>query len=356
MDILNNKAKEMTSSSSETAQRAKKATQRVKKLIKEYDNAFLPSQNVKSYSTVNNTPKGMKLPYENEFVFSACSSNYKTWQKNEFDKYLEKKYAKDIQSLLSSFVTTQLHNLKENDRTVVIMDVDDVMLNSLETVIDIINEDLKEKLLSTEDVKTWDFQVILRKIAKSNNPNKHLYTTTKDIVHIFDEDNRFCDRVTIKEGWRDFFADKDIQKKFGILFFTQGTFDSNDFKQDYLRRELGFEFTQPLELKEPPKSQMSCSFLGVSSSQRKTDYLGNLDLKGTVQVEDNYNNLKNSQCTFKILLTNDRETDFNQVAVNDENTYVANTIEEVVEMLKFISENKEFLDNESGENNEQFSF
>ena len=69
-----------------------------------------------------------------------------------------------------------------------------------------------------------------------------------------------------------------------------------------------------------------------------------------------YNNLKNSQCTFKILLTNDRKTDFNQVAVNDENTYIANTVEEVIEMLKFVSENKEFLDNKSSENNESYLF
>lgn len=351
MDNLNNKTKETTSRTAFS-----ESIQRVKELIEEYDNTFSPSQNVKSYSTVNNTSKGIKVPYENEFIFSTVSSNYKTWQKNEFDKHTKKKYAKDIQSLLSSFVTTQLHNLKENDRTVVIMDVDDVILNSLETVINIINEDLKEELLSTEDVKTWDFQAILRKIAKSNNPNKYLYTTTKDIVHIFDEDSRFRDRVTIKEGWRDFFADKDIQKKISILFFTQGTFNSNDFKQDYLRRELGFEFTQPLELKETPKSQMPCSFLGVNSSQRKIDYLQDLDLKGIVQVEDNYNNLKNSQCTFKILLTNDRKTDFNQVAVNDENTYIANTVEEVIEMLRFVSENEEFLDNKSSENNENYLF
>mgnify|MGYP006928563935 CR=1 FL=1 len=347
----------------------KKAVGRIEELSKEYkeltkrvkksegvfhEDVFLSQQKGRNKRNTDNASEGINLPYEKEFIFSTGSSTYTEWLKNEYERTDRVANSKNLQKLFSDYIDMQLNSLEKEQRIIIFMDVDDVMLNSLETVIEIINEDLEDNLIFVEDVKTWDFQVILRKIAKSNNPNKHLYTTKQDIINIFDEDERFQERIRLKEEWLDFFDNKDNHDKFGILFFTQGSVNNNNFKFDFLSKVLGIDFTYSFNLSEDRESaeenfesQIPCNFLGISNTQIKTDFLQSTkSLKNVIQIDDNYKNLKNSKCGFKILLTNERETEFNQIADNNTHTYRANNVSEIIELLNFISKNKEFLDTE----------
>ena len=339
----------------EVVGRVKELTKKYKELtkgVKKHEGVFLSQQEIRTKRNTNNTSEGINLPYEKEFIFSTGSSTYKEWLKNEYERIDKVANSKNLQKLFSNYIDMQLQLLEKDKRIIIIMDIDDVMLNSLETIIEIINEDLREDLLSIQDIKTWDFQVVLRKIAKSNNPYKHLYTTKQDIIHIFDEDERFQNRISLKEEWLEFFDNKENHDKFGILFFTQGSVNNNDFKFNFLKKVLGIDFTYSFNLldnidSENYDSQIPCNYLGISNTQIKTDFLQSAkSLKNVIQIDDNYRNLRNSKCGFKILLTNERETDFNQIADNDTNTYRANNVSEIIDLLGFISKNKEFLDTE----------
>ena len=62
------------------------------------------------------------------------------------------------------------------------------------------------------------------------------------------------------------------------------------------------------------------------------------DMKGGIQVDDVFYNLENTNARLKILLKNDRDTDYNDILTcegNTEDLYVINTLKELKDILIF---------------------
>ena len=78
---------------------------------------------------------------------------------------------------------------------------------------------------------------------------------------------------------------------------------------------------------------MNVDFIGLIEGQKKSD----IDMTNGIQVDDRYDNL-NTNATYKILLKNCIETDYNQLLDIREDVYITNTFDEVVESIKFLSQ------------------
>ena len=64
---------------------------------------------------------------------------------------------------------------------------------------------------------------------------------------------------------------------------------------------------------------------------------------GGIQIDDNYNNLRTTDASVKILLKNGIGTNYNDYYLtsdNLQNLYIVDNIEEVVQILDFISVNE----------------
>ena len=69
----------------------------------------------------------------------------------------------------------------------------------------------------------------------------------------------------------------------------------------------------------------------------KNIYLETSIFPFTIQVDDNYSNLHSKSGDLKILLKNNRETDYNQAEGGREDLYIVNTLKEIAEIIWFYS-------------------
>lgn len=191
-------------------------------------------------------------------------------------------------------------------------DVDDIMLNSLETSVKIINfeynalHNLPPK--SASDVRDWNMKSIYRDI------------TPEQIEEIF-ESEEFWKNVEFRAELNSLLTGK-ILKKYKHTFVTKGTQKNLEYKREFLSINLDCfdEF----------------NFIGIESHISK----GQIDMSGGIFIDDNIENLLESNADIKILLTNNHETRYNNAfgEFNDklpDNLYMANNLSQVVAILEF---------------------
>lgn len=201
--------------------------------------------------------------------------------------------------------------------TTLYLDVDDVVLNSCETTIDIINEKYRKPLglpaKTIKDLKDWGFKSIYKDI------------TSEELNEIFCS-REFWDRVTIKSTFYSLIS-SGILKNYEIIFVTKGNDRNISYKEKLFRKVFG--------------GILEYELISIPCHVDKST----IDMAGGIQVDDNFRNLIHTNAALKILVTNGLETNFNNAyrsidndsdnLLYNDNLYYINDIEDIKEILEF---------------------
>ena len=261
---------------------------------------------------------------------------------NAINTYTNKK-----QSTNQSVSYKEANKKTKHIKPIIFMDVDDVVIDTHQTIINILNSRFNLGL-TIEDVKEWGFDRILERLNNAiksdfNLENRitvegyHLPLTIEYIINIFDSDD-FWNEVRFKTH-----AEKmlnNLYHQYDIIFISQGT------KKNLIRKEAWLSLFAPCEFEilkvgyHESKStiiekKMNNIVMGLIERGVKTEVINSLF---TVQVDDKYSNLE-GMCDLKILLKNNRATYFNQIEDSTrEDLYVMNDLRDVENTLKFYSQ------------------
>jgi len=195
-------------------------------------------------------------------------------------------------------------------------DVDDVILNSLETSIDIINKKYNEPHnlpnKTIKDAKDWNMKSIYSELKP------------EQLIDIFECDD-FWNNIRLRDDFIQIITKK-LLSKYQHCFVTKGTQLNLELKRDFLKEELS-KFNVDFE---------HFDFIGVELENSK----GNIDMSNNILIDDNIINLLESNAKIKILITNGNNTCYNNAfgSYNDQipdNFYVVNNLKQVGEILKF---------------------
>ena len=187
------------------------------------------------------------------------------------------------------------------------LDIDDVVLNTQETIIDLLNE-RRGTQRRWQDQRDYQF--------------KNLFRIDIDELNSLFVDPEFFSKVRAKDLALDILTDEEIKSNYEINFITIGEEKNLEFKEKYLRDVLGYDF----------------KFIGILRGSMLFGEKASYDMKGGIQVDDVFCNLENTNARLKILLKNDRDTDYNDILTSEGNTedlYVINTLKELKDILIF---------------------
>lgn len=198
-----------------------------------------------------------------------------------------------------------------NKRTV-FLDVDDVILRSAETVINILNK--RHGTNKTfQDMKDWVFRSINRQYQM------------KDIEDIFESDE-FWNQVQICD-----LCLKGLESCFDLYNWVLVTKGS----RINLTKKLKYLLNVPFFIKNWSK----ISYYGLGPEEDKSI----IRMLGRIQVDDNYSNLLKTDADLKILLKNNIDTQYNTCrhsTDNLENLYIVDNIAQVFEVLTFMGQSE----------------
>lgn len=245
----------------------------------------------------------------------------------------------------------QITRHTQNIRPILFLDIDDVVINSTEAIIEILNSRFNMSL-SVSNMTEWDFSNILKDInahiireseikAQINLTDNDLPLTREYILDIF-ETSEFWDVVQFKEGFKKLFYD--LQSKYYIIFITQGTKGNLLRKKTWLQDNLDIYFREDknknyeylgIELTEDKNEVIHSELMSILEKIRDVQREDHCNFPFTVIVDDKYSNLQNS-CDLKILLRN-RDTVYNRVLESREDIYIANDLIHTYEILDFYS-------------------
>ena len=193
-------------------------------------------------------------------------------------------------------------------KQVIYWDVDDVILNTSEVAINIINRRyLNEGQYKTfEDRKDWGLKSIWREI------NKQI------AKEIFESDD-FWNEVKVREEFKEIFDS--IGDKYEHKLVTKGTECNHDRKQQFL-------------INNTYMKDKRWDYICVGDDEDKNI----VDMLNGVFVDDKLENLIVTNARIKILLKNGIDTDYNTPRGKNtvvDNLYIANDLEEVKQLLEF---------------------
>ena len=191
------------------------------------------------------------------------------------------------------------------EKQTIYIDVDDVVLQSQERIQEII----KQKYNHTGEVKDketvdWCFKSIYRKL------------TYDELEGYFDSD-LFWQSIKLKPDILKLVSS--LKEYYNFIFVTKGTEDNIKKKFNYLYKFKEFE---------------SFGFYAIQPNESKSI----VRMFNGIQIDDNYNYLKDTDAKVKILLKNDKDTNYNSyylIKDNLENLYILNNLEEILNLLIF---------------------
>lgn len=203
------------------------------------------------------------------------------------------------------------------DKLTIYIDIDDVLLDSTHAVCQILNERYGTDKTQA-DIKDWRYRNINRNI------------TAEEVEAVFDSDE-FWNIVQLNSWFMHhlFYDDDRILEAFNWVLVTKGTQINLDKKYDFIMSE-------PLFADNKDKF----GYIGLDAHEGKEM----VHMMNGIQIDDHYGNLKDTDADLKILLKNGRDTAYNtnpHMTDNLENLYIANDMEDVVNILKFIAETGE---------------
>lgn len=191
----------------------------------------------------------------------------------------------------------------------IFLDADDVLLNSSEVAVDIINKRFNVNPPKTiYDIKDWGFKAIYKGM-------------TKDIINEIFASQEFWNKVKIQEGFLNLLKDEEILNGYHWCIVTKGC-----------TKNLDTKYTFFAEHSELSKYIDDIEFYGLEDYENKSV----INMSDGIQVDDNMDNL-HTNASLKILMLNYLNTEYNNLDTmrNEENTYRINTFEELGQILKF---------------------
>ena len=238
--------------------------------------------------------------------------------------------------------------LKKAPKSVLFLDIDDVVINTGKAILDVLNARFElhgEEELKLEDIKEWNFYSVLERINKVFKDSKELqkkmphlrYPIGKDYILEILEVPDFWVRVELAEGFNEMI--EVALKYYEVILLTQGTYINLSNKVDYLGKRAQIEL-----YRKDKDSGRYCQFCGLDFKASKREFINSeymqrqIDGRFTVQIDDKYENL-DSSCDLKILLRNHKDTDYNQIVDHREDVYIMDTMKEVEDTLRFYAEN-----------------
>lgn len=194
------------------------------------------------------------------------------------------------------------------DKQTIYWDVDDVLLNSSQAIIDIINKKYgTSKNLS--NLKDWTYRSIIRDMNKEK-------------VQAMYASDDFWNRVEFIDGILEIF--NKLGDRYNHAIITHGREDNQLRKKQYLfnHKVFGKYLRNNVGYHEIPNHMKKSS----------------VDMSGAIQIDDNCNNLIDTNAKVKILFKNDIDTNYNTNygefgGIN--NLYIVNTVEELEQILMF---------------------
>ena len=198
---------------------------------------------------------------------------------------------------------------EQDTKQIIYWDVDDVILNSGETIVGLLNQKRQELGLQPrelKDLKDWGYKSILRDTNKN------------EIEALFESDD-FWNRVKIKSEFIEL-MESGILNSYNHRIVTKGSSINRKKKFKKLSEdlnELNWEY-----------------FIGIENNRDKSV----VDMTGGILIDDNYDNLVKTNAQIKILLKNGLTTDYNTnygKYGNIDNLYIVETLEEVRQILEF---------------------
>lgn len=182
-------------------------------------------------------------------------------------------------------------------------DIDDVVLLSSQTVIDIMNKRYKiEPPKTFNDCKDWGYRSIYKGI------------TAEEIEGIYDSDE-FFQLVRINSEFL-FLLKRPYIKEYNLCFVSKGTRGNIQKKQEFLSRHF-------------PK--LDYTFIGLINGVKEI-----IDMSDGLQIDDNYKYMEHTNARYKFLLKNGIETNYNKNPIpQSENLYIINDLHEFGEVLEF---------------------
>lgn len=206
--------------------------------------------------------------------------------------------------------------MRSYEKIKIYWDMDDVILDTSETLIYLINKrynipnNQEEK--SIQDLKDWKLRSIYRDIPES---------AIWEIVN----SEEFWQRVSFKEGFISLFGSS-IAPYFTHVFVTIGSEENLENKQMFLSGSWKYLF----------KQQQPFCFIGLPPHSKKED----VDMSDGIQIDDNLKNLAHTNAKLKILVKNFLETDYNTFSefksFNIDNLYEVDTLYDIKKILQFI--------------------
>ncbi len=193
-------------------------------------------------------------------------------------------------------------------KQVIYWDVDDVILNTSEVAINIINKRYlnDDQHKTFENRKDWGLKSIWRGM------NKQI------AKEIFESDD-FWNSVKVKEKFKKVFDS--IGDQYEHKLVTKGTECNHDRKQQFLINDSYMKDKQ-------------WDYICVGDDEDKNI----VDMSNGIFIDDKLENLVVTNARIKILLKNGIDTDYNtprgKNAVVD-NLYIANDLEEIKQLLEF---------------------
>lgn len=190
------------------------------------------------------------------------------------------------------------------------LDCDDTILNSSETVIDILNNRYGINK-NIEDLKDWYYRSIVKNILP------------EQIIEIYSSDE-FWSRVKFKQSFLDFY--NKYRNKFEWYIVTKGDSVNLEKKKKFLDGKLKKYYYIPLDFED---TNEFCKHM--------------IDMEGGIQVDDRRDCLVDTNAACKILITNNRERYWNKSVINADNFYRVSDWEEIQQILLFFNDNKKLV-------------
>ena len=192
-------------------------------------------------------------------------------------------------------------------------DVDDVVLNTTEAMVELINNKYRIPNHLTPktrvECKDWEFKGLWRNLTREQQ------------MELF-ESSDFWNTVVIKPEFYNI-VNSGVLSKYENMFITKGSVYNLFKKKEFLYDNS--------DIKEAIKD---FGYIGLAEGVDKAS----IDMTNGIQIDDNYNNLKNTKAKIKILVKNYVESTVNNsygLIETPDNLYNVNSLNEVLEILKF---------------------
>jgi len=187
----------------------------------------------------------------------------------------------------------------DNSKIRLVLDIDDTAINSSEQMVKMINKQYGTNK-TIKDLKDYAYKSICRNISEEMKYN------------MFDS-IEFFKNVKFKEGFLE--CCEAFKDEVTFEFLTKGRKLNLTAKYDWMNRYFPYDF----------------GYYGISCDNTK----GHNDLSNAVFIEDVTQNLLESNAKVKILIRNNRETEYNRIEPNS-GIYAVDNWEQIHTMLDFI--------------------